>query len=112
MLYALTTQPPHEVFRRFRRFLLFNEADSKFETVLGTYTVQKRTVTVTAKQSWQHVRLDLTIQDDSYHGRWGLLSFDRHLTSYTGDDFEWANDFNEFEVPNGESFRFVQDRFL
>ena len=110
VLYALTTQPPHEAFRRFRKYLLHREADSSMEIVLGNYAVQKQSVTVTAKQSWQYVKLELSIQDDSHHGRWGLLSFDRHLTSTKGG-FDWG-DCLEFEIPDAEPFRFVRDRFL
>lgn len=77
---------------------------------MGKYAVQKRRVTVLAQQSWQHVQLELTILDDAYHGRWGILSFDQHLTSMKGG-FDW-NDRFEFEVPDGEPFRFVKDRHL
>lgn len=110
VLYALTTQAPHEVFRRFRRYILTSEPDPTIEIVEGRYSVQKRNVTVTAQQSWQYVRLELTIQDESYLGRYALLSFDRHLTSFKGG-FD-MNDRIEYDIPDGEPFRFVKDRFL
>jgi F-box protein 9 len=106
VLYALTSAPPHEIFRRFRLHCL-GQKDK--DAVWGTYQVQKRQVVVTAQQEWQWVRLELTIASNNVHGRYGYLSFDRHVSST--DEFEKSKDRVEYEVPS-EPFRFVQDKRL
>ena len=111
VLYALTTAAPHEVFRRFLRVCLTGEPDDA--AVWGRYQVRKRQVTVVAQQPWQHVKLDLTIQDDAAHGRYGMLSFDSHVTNTSGNfDYDgsagWCPNRVVYEVPE-EPFRFVRD---
>lgn len=108
--YALTSAPPHEMARRFRKLCLHKHAHDD-AAVWGTYQVQKTKVFVQAVQSWQHVQLELTIQPYTIHGRNGYLSFDRHLTSERGDFTDHSIDRLEFEVPE-EPFRFVRDRRL
>jgi hypothetical protein len=88
--------------------LLYEDPDA----VWGKYSIQKTTVTVEAKQSWQDVRLVLSIQPQyQHHGRWGYLSFDQHLSSKTGDFSDWSVDRVVYEVPE-EPFRFVKDKRL
>lgn len=118
VLYALTPSPPHEMFRRFLKCCLSysrERGDSTYHdpaAVWGTYQVHKRHVTVMARQAWQYVKLELTIQPNSVHGRYGMLSFDRHITSASGNfDSEWASDCVYFDVPE-EPFRFVKDKRL
>ena len=106
VLYALTTAPPHEMFRRLRKVCLQKASDDA--AVWGTYEVAKRTVSIHAVQPWQHVRLRLTIQPNTIHGRYGYLSFDKHETSSSGD---FDMDKLDFDVPD-EPFRFVRDRRL
>lgn len=110
VLYALTTAPPHEMFPRFRKVCLSKEPDKA--AVWGTFTVAGRIVTVEAEQSWQHVRLQLSILPNNLHGRYGMLSFDGHVTSSKGRfDDPWDRSRVVFEVPE-EPFRFVKDRRL
>jgi hypothetical protein len=80
--------------------------------VWGKYSIQKTTVTVEAKQAWQHVKLVLSIQPQyQHHGKWGYLSFDQHLSSKNGDFSDWSVDRVVYEVPE-EPFRFIKDRRL
>lgn len=112
VLYALTSTSPPEMFNRFKRVCLSLHSHNDPTIVHGTYQVQKNHVTVHAKQQWQYVRLELTIQPQYlYHGRWGYLSFDRHMTSATDNFEDWSPDRIEFEVPE-EPFRFFRDRRL
>jgi F-box protein 9 len=92
-----------------------NNADIDSVIVWGKYTVQKYKVLVTAKQPWQYVKFELTICPEyNMYGRFGYLSFDKHMTSYSNDGI-WENstddDYISYEVPN-EPFRFVRDRRL
>lgn len=110
VLYALTTSPPHEMFRRFRKVLLSRCDDEAI--VWGTYQVQKCQVVVTARQPWQYVRLELTIQHNNLHGRYGILSFDGHTTTSSGNfDDKWSVDRVIYGVPD-EPFRFMRDKRL
>mmetsp|Transcript_25595 Transcript_25595/g.38654 ORF Transcript_25595/g.38654 Transcript_25595/m.38654 type:complete len:364 (+) Transcript_25595:138-1229(+) len=111
LLYALSTTAPHEMVRRFLRVLRTGERDTV--AVRGAFVVKKNSVTILAEQDWQHVKLELTIQLDSYWGRFGTLSFDRHLTSKSGnfDESAWPNDIKDYDVPN-EMFRYLFDRRL
>ena len=110
LLYALTPTPPHDMIRRLKRVQLTNEPDRA--AVWGTFQVQGKHVTVLAKQEWQTVKLELTIQAESPWGRFGALSFDRHLTSSSGDfDEYFSRDLNEFNVPL-EEFRYLKDKRL
>lgn len=117
VLYALTSAAPHEMFLRFRKMCLqrktpHGDAYTDPAAVWGTYTVQKMQVTVDARQPWQHVRLEMTIQPEyRMHGRWGYLSFDRHMASKSANFEEWSNDRNIFEVPE-EPFRFIKGKRL
>lgn len=111
VLYALSTAAPHEMVRRFLKILQTGQKDRV--AVPGTFVVKKNSVIILAEQEWQHVKLELTIQVDSYWGRFGALSFDRHLTSKSGDFDEsaWPNDIKEYNVPS-EMFRYLYDRRL
>ena len=112
VLYALTSTSPHDMFRRLRKMCLHETEYSDPAAVWGTYTVQKNHVVVNARQSWQHVRLEMTIQPQyRLHGQWGYLSFDRHLTSESGNFEDWSHDRVVFDVPE-EPFRFVKDKRL
>ena len=109
VLYALTCSSPHEMFRRFLKLCLTREEDSA--AVWGTYQVSGRQVIVRARQPWQYVKLEMTIQPINLHGRYGYLSFDRHVTSSCQDFNPWDSSTMEFEVPD-EPFRFVKERRL
>lgn len=112
VLYALTPSPPHEMFPRLKRVCLTGQTDRS--AVWGTYRVQKTMVTVHAKQSWHHVQLTLNIDlDNRSHGRYGCLTFDRHMTSVTGnfDDDDWLSDRIVYDIPD-EPFRFIKDKRL
>jgi F-box protein 9 len=112
VLYALTPSPPHEMFPRLKRVCLTGQTDRS--AVWGTYKVQKTIVTVHAKQSWHHVQLTLNIDlDNRSNGRYGCLTFDRHMTSVTGnfDDNDWLSDRIEYDIPD-EPFRFIKDKRL
>ena len=112
VLYALTASPPHDMFRRFLKVCLNRESYEDPAIVWGMYQVQKTHVTVHAKQEWQYVRLELTIQpQQSLHGRWGYLSFDRHMTSLSNNFDDWSPDLVNYEVPD-EPFRFVRHKRL
>lgn len=50
VLYALTSAPPHEVFRRFLHTCLTRKQDK--QAVWGTYEVSRTTVTIEAEQPW------------------------------------------------------------
>jgi hypothetical protein len=102
------------MFQRFRKMCLHLEEHQYTDPVAvwGTYEVHKTRVTVKARQSWQYVQLDLSIQPQyRLHGRWGYLSFDSHMTSPSGCFEDWSNDRIVFDVPE-EPFRFVKDRRL
>lgn len=112
VLYALTPSPPHEMFPRLNRVCMTGQVDRS--AVWGTYKVQKTTITVQAKQSWHHVQLTLNIDlDNRSHGRYGCLTFDRHMTSATGnfDDNDWLSDRIIYDIPE-EPFRFIKDKRL
>jgi F-box protein 9 len=110
VLYALTVAPPHDMFRRFLNVCLRREADA--DAVWGTYQVQKTSVSVQAQQSWQHVRLELSIKPQmTLHGKYGYLSFDGHMTSASGNFSEWSGDRVVYDVPE-EPFRFVKYKRL
>lgn len=112
VLYALTSVGPHEMFRRLRKMCLHETEYTDPAAVWGTYSVQKNKVTVNARQPWQYVRLEMTIQPRyRLHGQWGYLSFDRHMTSDRGNFEDWSHDRVVFEVPE-EPFRFVKDKRL
>lgn len=67
---------------------------------------------MTAKQEWQYVRLEMTIQPNNMHGRYGFLSFDTHETSQSGNFHDgWQSDIVTYDVPE-EPFRFVRDKRL
>jgi F-box protein 9 len=112
VLYALTPTPPHEMFPRLRRVCL-TTGHTDPAAVWGTYHVQKTCVTVHAKQEWHSVQLFLTIDlENRWHGRYGCLSFDQHMTSRSGDFSDaWQSDRIIYEVPE-EPFRFVKDKRL
>lgn len=97
------------MFRRFRKVCLTGQEDAS--AVWGTYEVHKRHVTVRAQQSWQFVKIDLTIQPNTMHGRFGYLSFDAHMTSQSGSFDDWSHDRVVYDVPS-EPFRFVRDKRL
>jgi hypothetical protein len=90
-LYALTPTAPHDMFKRFLKMCCGPSAKpgshstastSEDCVVWGTYELRKHKVIVDAKQPWQFVRLELSIQPHiTLNGRFGYLSFDRHMTS-------------------------------
>lgn len=97
------------MFPRLRRVNLGYTGDPA--AVWGRYQVSGRQVTVIAKQPWQFVKIQLTIQPISIHGRNGYLSFEEHVTS-SNDEFSDRNASTvQFEVPE-EPFRFVADHRL
>ena len=110
VMYALTTSSPHEMIPRMVKVYTKNEVDRV--AVWGTYQVQKDKVTVIAKQEWQTVKLELTIQEASISGRFGALSFTRHFSSSSGNfDEYYSQDLTEYKVPH-EPFRYLKDRRL
>jgi len=111
VFYALVTAAPHEMVRRLLKMLCTGKPDRA--AVRGKFVVKGTSVTVLAQQEWQHVKFELTIQPDSHWGRFGALSFDRHLTSKSGnfDEYAWPNYITEYKVPN-EVFRYLTDRRL
>jgi F-box protein 9 len=110
VLYALTVAPPHEMFRRFLKVCLSREADP--DAVWGAYQVQKTSVLIEAKQSWQFVRLELSIRPEiTVNGKYGYLSFDGHMSSSSGNFDEWSHDRVVYEVPE-EPFRFIRNKRL
>jgi F-box protein 9 len=113
VLYALTTSPPHEMFRRFLKVCLQrgNEKVNDKDAVWGTYQVMKDSVTVSAQQPWQHVQLELTIQPFTESGRFGYLSFDRHMTSSSGSFGDDSRDRVVYDI-TGDPFRFVRHKRL
>jgi F-box protein 9 len=112
VLYALTSASPVEMFGRFLRMCL-NPSETDEAAVWGTYQVHKRRVTVTARQPWQYVKFEMTIQPSNLHGRYGMLSLDQHISNTT-PDFDAASHCPhrvQYEVPE-EPFRFVRDKRL
>jgi hypothetical protein len=131
-LYALTPSAPHEIFRRLVKICCSSPV-GKHQTaplpppattagsstaedcvVWGRYEIHKNKVIVDARQPWQYVRLELSIQPHvTMHGRFGYLSFDRHMTStrpmrrYSANHNP-ASDENtiNYEVPD-KPFRFI-----
>ncbi|KAG7356975.1 F-box domain containing protein [Nitzschia inconspicua] len=106
VLYALSSAPPHEMFRRLLKIILHKTKDPA--AVWGTFQVQKTHLSITARQEWHTVRFDLTIYPDSEHGRFAALSIDRHLSSPSACFEEWSRDMVQYKVPP-ERFRFVRD---
>lgn len=79
--------------------------------VWGKYQVAKNRVTVVARQPWQVVRLELSIQKESIFGKFGTLLFDRHTSSKDGSFDDYSADVVEYKVPT-EVFRFIKSRRL
>eukprot|EP00934_Nitzschia_sp_Nitz4_P008553 Nitzschia sp. Nitz4//scaffold9_size221794//126716//127990//NITZ4_001359-RA/size221794-snap-gene-0.187-mRNA-1//-1//CDS//3329561040//8543//frame0 len=109
VLYALTSAPPHEMFRRMLRVILRRVEDPA--AVWGTFQVQKNDLTISARQAWHHVKFNLTIQTQSMFGRFAALTMDRHLSSPSGCFEDWSDDRVEYEVPE-EPFRFIKSGIL
>ena len=109
MLYALSSAPPHEMFRRLLKFCLKKKDDPA--AVWGTFQVQKDILTVTARQEWHTVKFTLTIGSDKRSGKFGLLTMDEHQSSSSGCFDYWSNDLVEYDVPEGY-FRFIRDKRL
>ena len=109
VLYALSSTPPHVMFKRFLKVCLKKTEDPT--AVWGTFQIQKNACTVTARQSWHQVRFELTIQANSTYGRFGTLELDRHLSSPSGTFDEWSRDLVQYKVPT-EQFHFVKDARL
>jgi F-box protein 9 len=110
VLYALTNDPPHEMIVRFWKMMATAHPDK--QAVWGRYQVAKHKVTVIAKQAWQVVRLEMSIQPESIYGKFAELKFDRHTSSSDGsfDDYSPPN-VVEYKVPN-EVFRFIKNKRL
>ena len=109
MLYALTSAPPHEMFRRFLQVCLKKRKDTV--AVWGTYQVQKNVLKITTRQSWHTIQFELTIEPISIYGRFGALTLNRHLSSPSGCFEEWSRDRVDYKVPT-EQFQFVKAKFL
>lgn len=106
VLYALSSTPPHEMFRRLLRVVLHKTPDPA--AVWGTFEIQKTHLSITARQEWHTVRFDLTIHPTSEFGRFSALSMDRHFSSPSGCFEDWSRDRVQYKVPL-ERFRFVRD---
>lgn len=112
VLYALTSAHPGEMILRFQKMYLRGVEYSDPCAVWGTYTVQKNRVTVVARQPWQYVRLEMDIHPEYVmHGRWGYLSFERHMSSESGNFEDESRDRIVFDVPE-EPFRFLKSKRL
>ena len=141
VLYALTSLPPFDIFRRFYKMCLHPRGGSGEShppihqqhhhhqqhqqqshedddiAVWGTFSVKRNQVVVTAKQSWHTVRLHLLIPNNTHHrrnhhGRFGTLELERHLSSKSACfDENRSRDLVEYKVPM-EVFRFVKDKRL
>jgi F-box protein 9 len=109
VLYALSSTPPHVMFKRLLKVCLHKTEDPT--VVWGTFQIQKNACTVTARQSWHDVQFALTIQANSTYGRFGTLVLDRHLSSTSGNFEERSSDLVEYKVPT-EQFQFVKDARL
>lgn len=109
VLYALTNDPPHEMIIRFWRMMVTRQPDK--QAVWGRYQVAKHNVTVVAQQSWQVVRLEMSIQPDSIYGKFAELKFDRHTSSSDGSFDDYSPDVVEYKVPT-EVFRFIKNKRL
>ena len=110
VLYALTTTRPHEMIPRLVQMRVHGAKDKA--AVEGEYEIQATKLIVRAVQEWQTVKLELSIQPMSAWGRFGALSFDRHLSSAAGDfDEYWSRDLVEYEVPE-QDFGFLKDHRL
>lgn len=107
VLYALTSAPPHEMFRRLLRMVIHKGSTDK-AAVWGDFVVQKHNCTVTAKQEHTSVMFNLTIQPQSSFGRFAALTLDNHFSSVSGNFADWSEDRVEYKVPS-EVFRFVRD---
>jgi F-box protein 9 len=106
VLYALSSAPPHLMFRRLLKVCLKNTDDPA--AVWGTFEVQKNALTIVARQAWHAIKFELTIEAESIHGRFGSLILDRHLSSPSSSFEDWSDDRVEYKVPV-ETFRFVKD---
>ena len=95
---------------RFRNMMVTKQPDKA--AVWGKYQVAKNRVTVVARQPWQVVRLELSIQRESiFFGKFGTLSFVRHTSSTDGSFDDYSADVVEYKVPS-EVFRFIKSRRL
>lgn len=104
VLYALTPKPPSIMIPALRRMCLARQFGAK--VTWGTYELQKKNcVVVTARQSWQHVQLHMTMVKQK--GNSCCLSLEKHFTSFTGD----FSDQVSHRVPE-ECFQFVKDVLL
>ena len=110
VLYALTSSPPHEMFRRLKKLVLQKDAKDT-AAVWGTFFVQGPKCTVTAKQEHTTVQFVLTIQPQSSFGRFAALTMDEHYSSASGKFEDWSEDRVEYKVPT-EVFRFIRDSRL
>lgn len=106
VLYALSSAPPHLMFRRLLRVCVEKVEDPV--AVWGTFQVQKNHLTVHARQEWHSIRFDIEIEVNSLYGRFGSLVLLRHLSSPSGCFEEWSHDLVDYKVPT-ETFRFVKD---
>jgi F-box protein 9 len=106
VLYALSSAPPHLMFKRLLKVCL-NRVDDP-AAVWGTFQVQKDALSITARQEWHTVKFDLTIDTNSIHGRFGSLRLDRHLSSPSGSFEDWSGDRVEYDVPE-QTFGFIRD---
>uniref|UniRef100_A0A7S4UXD0 F-box domain-containing protein n=2 Tax=Ditylum brightwellii TaxID=49249 RepID=A0A7S4UXD0_9STRA len=110
VLYALTHTPPHEMIPRILR--MKHTGEQTKSTVWGRYEVKGYDVTVWASHPWHDVKMEMKLIPDGVdgaRGRFAAMSFEKHLSSGSGNfDEYWSNDLVEYKVPN-EYFRFLRD---
>jgi len=106
VLYALSSAPPHEMFRRLLKVVLHKTKDPA--AVWGTFQVQKTSCTIIAKQDWHTVKFECSILPNSLYGKYAALTMDRHFSSPSGCFEASSQDRVEYKVPS-ELFRFVKD---
>jgi F-box protein 9 len=109
VLYALSSAPPHEMFRRLLKVVLHRVDDPA--AVWGTFQVHKHNCSIVARQEWHTVKFDLAIVPTSNFGRFAALTMERHLSSPSGCFEDWSQDKVEYAVPT-ETFRFIKDSRL
>lgn len=109
VLYALSSAPPHEMFRRLLKVCVKKTTDPA--AVWGTFQVQKDSCTVIARQDWHTVKFELSIESDKMNGRFGTLVMNSHFSSPSACFEDWSNDRVEYKVPDG-SFQFLKNKRL
>lgn len=112
VLYALTSAPPHEMLPRFVKMTLTGEKDKN--ALWARYEIHKHNVTVWASHPWHDVRFEMKLlsSDEKVPGVKGMftaMSFERHMSSASGNfDEYYSTDLVKYDVPS-EPFRFLRD---